>query len=159
MIAKHSSLKWEKFGILNWELNFIEPRDPNSKISPSELFEKYVIDVDFNHRDIPDHLLQVLVSIKINNGEKPLTGYRILIEAVGIFDTADVDKLERDQQQNLKLFASTNLMIGRLRGLIPVLSSHAPFGAYNLPLLDLQDLIDQKMAQVKSQREKKDNGS
>jgi len=144
MIANKSPLKWEKFGILNWELNFIEPENPGDKISPAKLFEEYQIDIDFHHANVSEHLLQVLLSIGINDIEEPKPGYRIFVESVGIFDLSDVLKLEEGPRQNLKIFATTNLMIGRVRGLIPTLSSQAPFGAYQLPSIDLNDLINQK---------------
>lgn len=53
-------------------------------------------------------------------------------------------KLDEAPRKNLKIFATTNLMIGRVRGLIPTLSGQAPFGAYQLPSIDLNDLINQK---------------
>lgn len=145
MIAKKSPLDWRKFGILNWELHYIEPERQDSNISPSSLFEDYRIDVDFHHSNTSKESIQVLVEIKINYEDEPKPGYKILIHAVGIFDVSKVEKLNNEQKQNLKLFATTNLMIGRLRGLIPILSSHAPFGTYNLPSLDLNDLITQKV--------------
>lgn len=149
MIVKKSPLKWDKFGILNWELNFIESENPGDKISPAKLFKEYQIDIDFHHANVSDHLLQVLLSIGINDLEDPKPGYRIFIESVGIFDISEVLKLEEGPRQNLKIFATTNLMIGRVRGLIPTLSSQAPFGAYQLPSIDLNDLINQKRDAVK----------
>lgn len=144
MISNKSPLKWEKFGILNWELNFIEPENSGVKISPAKLFEDYQIDIDFHHANVSDHLLQVLLSIGINDIEEPKPGYRIFVESVGIFDLSDVLKLEEGPRQYLKIFSTTNLMIGRVRGLIPTLSSQAPFEAYQLPSFDLNDLINQK---------------
>src|SRR5690625_4030882 len=144
MIANKSPLKWEKFGILNWELNFIEPENPGDKISPAKLFQEYQIDIDFQHANVSEYLLQGLLSIGINDLEEPKPGYRIFVESVGIFDLSDVLKLEEGPRQNLEIFATTNLMIGRVRGLIPTLSSQAPFGAYQLPPIDLHALINQK---------------
>lgn len=144
MIAKKSPLKWERFGILKWELNFIQPENPRGKISPKKLFEEYQIDIDFHHTNVQEHLLQVLLSVGINDLEEPKPGYRILIESVGVFNLSDVLELDEELRQNLKIFATTNLMIGRVRGLIPTLSSQAPFGVYQLPSIDLNDLIKQK---------------
>lgn len=87
-------------------------------------------------------------SIGINDTEEPKPGYRNFIESVGIFDLTGVLELEEGPRQNLKIFATTNLMIGRVRGLIPTLSSQAPFGAYQLPSIDLNDLINQKRETV-----------
>src|SRR5690625_2902154 len=144
MIANKSPLKWEKFGILNWELNFIEPENPGDKISPAKLFQEYQIDIDFHHANVSEYLLQVLLSIGINDLEEPKPGYRIFVESVGIFDLSDVLKLEEGPRQNLKIFATPTLMIGRVRGLIPTLSSQAPLGAYQLPAMDVHALINQK---------------
>lgn len=152
MITNKSPLKWEKFGILNWELNFIELENPGDKISPAKLFEEYEIDIDFHHANVSEHLLQVLLSIGVNDNEQPKPGYRIFVESVGIFDLTEVLKLEEGPSQNLKIFATTNLMIGRVRGLIPTLSSQAPFGAYQLPPIDLNDLINQKRDAVEKNR-------
>src|SRR5690625_7524204 len=93
MIANKSPLKWEKFGILNWELNFIEPENPGDKISPAKLFQEYQIDIDFHHANVSEYLLQVLLSIGINDLEEPKPGYRIFVESGGIFDLSDVLKL------------------------------------------------------------------
>lgn len=139
------SIAWKKFGVLHWEQNFIDPQKLDSKINPDKLFEEYQIDVDFHHSNVQEDLLQVFVKIGINNIDEPKPGYRIFIEAIGIFDISQIKVLEEAQQQNLKIFATTNLMIGRIRGLIPSLTGQAPFGSYNLPSLDLNNLIEKKM--------------
>lgn len=156
MKASRSPLKWQQFGILNWEQNFVEPEDGTKEIDPYSLFVNYQIDVDFSHAEVEEGVLQIFLKMGINDIESPKPGYRIFLEAVGIFDTSETRDLPEDQKQNLEIFATTNLMIGRLRGLIPILSGQGPFGAYNLPSLDLNDLLEQKMNSVSEIDEGKD---
>lgn len=155
MIASKSPLEWKKFGILNWEQNFIEPDQGASEVSLPELFDDYKIDIDFVHKDTDNYLIQVFVKIGINDIDEPKAGYRIFIEAVGIFDTTMLSELEESHQQNLKLFATLNLMIGRIRGIIPMLTGQSLFGAYNLPPLDLSDLLSKKAKSVNQEDSKK----
>lgn len=156
MIASKSPLMWQQFGILNWEQHFVEPDESMTEIDPDQLFQNYQIDVDFSHVEVEEDLMQIFLKIGINQVEKPLPGYQIFLEAVGIFDTSQTKDLEDDQKQNLEIFATTNLMIGRLRGLIPLLSGQGPFGPYNLPSLDLNDLLKQKMDSVSEIEETED---
>jgi preprotein translocase subunit SecB len=156
MIASKSPLNWKQFGILQWEQNFVEPGKDVTDLDPIEIFKDYQIDVDFSHATIEENLLQVFLKIGINDIEKPKPGYRISMEAIGIFDTSQTKELDEDQRHNLEVFATTNLMIGRLRGVIPMLSGQGPFGPYNLPSLDLNDLLQQKMKSVNEVEEAED---
>jgi len=153
MIASKSPLNWQQFGVLNWEQYFVEPDESVAEIDPIQLFNDYQIDIDFSHVEVEENMMQVFLKIGINNVDKPMPGYKIFIEAVGIFDTSQTRDLEEDQKQNLEIFATTNLMIGRLRGIIPLLSGQGPFGAYNLPSLDLNNLLKQKMESVDEETE------
>jgi len=148
MIASKSPLKWDKFGVLNWELKYIEPDENVGQLVPKKYFDQYQIDIDFDHHTLDEQTLRLFLNLGINNVKDPLPGYRILIEALGIFDISDTLDMDEAQQQNLQGFATTNLMIGRLRGLLPTLTSQAPFGSYQLPSIDMNDLINQKVDQV-----------
>src|SRR5690625_3518108 len=125
MIANKSPLKWEKFGILNWELNFIEPENPGDKISPAKLFQEYQIDIWFHYANVSEYFPQVLISKGIKDLEEAKPGYRILLESVGILNLSDVLKHEDGPRHNLETFATTHRMMGRVRGLNPTLSRQA----------------------------------
>ena len=150
MIASHSPLHWQEFGVLEWKQKFIKPSQEITEIRPSSFFEEYIIDVDFSHAEPDGDTIQVFVEIGINNGGSPKPGYRIFVGAVGIFDISNTKDLPDKQKQNLEIFATANLMIGRIRGLISMLSSQGPFGPYNLPSLDLGALFEEKAASVEN---------
>jgi len=153
MIASKSPLKWDKFGVLNWELKYVEPDENIGQLIPREYFEQYQIDIDFDHHTLDEQTLRVFLNLRINDVENAVPGYRIRIEALGIFDISNTLEMDEAQQQNLHGFATTNLMIGRLRGLLPTLTSQAPFGTYQLPSIDMNDLINQKVEQVSEQNQ------
>lgn len=155
MIAKKSPLHWDQFLILSWSMDFIQPDKKLKNINPRSFFDKYVIDVDFNHRSIDEDKIQVILSIKVNDVEKPISGYQLSLKALGVFDVSEVNELENENEQyNLKIFATTNLMIGRIRGLLPVLTSQSPFGPYSIPSVDLHDLLTKKQKLVEESKEK-----
>ena len=151
MIASKSPLKWERFAILNWELNYIEPEDNTDQLNPRECFKQYQIDIDFEHQVLEEQTLRVFLNLRINDVDDAVAGYRIRIDALGIFDISETLEMDEVQQQNLHGFATTNLMIGRLRGILPTFTSQAPFGSYQLPSIDMNDLIHQKVEQVSEQ--------
>lgn len=153
MIAKPSPLSWIHFGILKWEQQFIERPDNSKESSVFESYKDYKIDVDFSHGNIDDKTIQVFIKISINQTAEPLPGYSILIEAIGVFDTTNTSLLTEEEVKNLEVTGTTNLMISRIRGLIPLLSSQGPYGAYELPLLNLGDLIDQKIQSIDTKAE------
>lgn len=153
MIASKSPLNWKRFGVLNWELKYIEPDENIGQLIPREYFEQYQINIDFDHHTVDEKTLRVFINLRINDVEHPVPGYRIRIEALGIFDISETLEMDDVQQQNLQGFATTNLMIGRLRGLLPTLTSQAPFGSYQFPSIDMKDLMNQKVEQVREQND------
>lgn len=146
MIASKSQLNWQHFAVLRWDYEFIESKTKKKKINTGEIFNQYDVDVDFahQHNSEEDHQLRVFVKLDINNGEKQLSGYRISVETVGFFKLDDDIKLDNEKGQNLAAFAPVNMLIGRIRALISQFTSQAPFGTYELPVLDLNDLFIQK---------------
>ncbi len=146
MIAQRSPLVWQHFAVLRWDYEFIEPKTQKKKINPADLFNQYKINADFahQHKSEEDHQLRVFVKLDVNNGEDQLAGYRISIETVGFFKVDSEVKLDDATGQNLAAFAPVNMLIGRIRSIIAQFTGLAPFGTYELPVLDLNDLFKKK---------------
>ena len=110
-----------------------------------ELFDTYSIDIDFDYSK-NDLYYAIVVQIKINNSEDSpqLGGYSIMVEGTSLFEFNQTDEITNEYKGSLLNFSGLSITINYIRGFIATLTSFAPFGRYNLPALDVNNLLSQK---------------
>jgi preprotein translocase subunit SecB len=76
-----------------------------------------------------------------------LPGYKLLVEAAGLFQLEDTD-IPEQEQNNLKYYSTVSILIGYLRNSLAANTASAPFGPYLLPPIDMNELFRQKSGEV-----------
>ncbi|MBL0065773.1 MAG: hypothetical protein IPP38_12340 [Bacteroidetes bacterium] len=140
MKPKLSPLVLLDFSILNSTFSFLPPKDG---VDIKILFLAYPIDIDFaviNEKDI----LRVFVKTSINQGETKFDGYKIFAEGVAIFNLLNKEGLSKEDRSSLLQYSSVSIAINSLRAFIANLTANAPYGKFNLPSIDVNDLFKQK---------------
>jgi preprotein translocase subunit SecB len=110
-----------------------------------ELFDEYSIDIDFDYSK-NDLFYAIVVQVKINNSEDSpqLGGYSIMVEGTSLFEFNQTDEITNEDKASLLNYSGLSITINYIRGFIATLTSFAPFGRYNLPTIDVNDLLSQK---------------
>lgn len=143
-----SPLKLKDFDIMENRFTFFPPNDKINGLD--ELFNAYLLDIDFEYSE-NEQFIAIAVRIEINKPEDatPLPGYSITVEGTSLFEFQDSEKLSHEDKASLLNFSGLSITINHIRGFISTLTSYAPFGKFNLPTIDVNDLLSQKNAIVK----------
>jgi len=144
-----SVLKILDFAVTKMDFEFVTSKAAGIKIKGFPDFDNYEIDLDFNV--FKEDYLQVVMSVDINNIEKPLPGYRISARVATVFEFGDISALTADQKKSIEGFSTVYMALNNLRGIISGFTANAPFGRYTLPSIDLNDLIKRKQQTVKQE--------
>lgn len=152
MLAKLSELKWHKFALLQSHFKFIDPTDAQGSVDVEELFESYLIDIDFVVKEPVEGRRQVFTKVLVNWPEKGPAGYRLFVEAVGLFSIQGEAEMNVRKRGNLAHYSTVNMMLNRIRAHISVITATSALGSYVLPAVDISDLFKQKAEMVKARR-------
>lgn len=156
MIAKHSPLQWKNFALRQSFFQLTNPpKDGPDMVDVADLFQDYLIDVDFRVDRTNEGEWHVFAKVLVNWEEPIQSGYRIFVEGSGVFVIAGEDSLEPDKLQNMAYYSTVNLMLNRLRAHIAEITASSVLGAYTLPALDITDLFKQKKALVAKHKAKR----
>lgn len=147
MKAKPSPLRLRDFELLKSTYQFNVP-DVEVIEDVKELFESYKIDIDFLNQELDNGFIQVNCMLKVNTGKKPLPGYTMEAEALGVFSLEQAENLDKKVRGNLRFYSTLNMMINNLRNIIFQQSNLGPMGGYLLPPIDVLDLFDKKNKEI-----------
>lgn len=142
MIALQSEIHLEKFAVIQSHYEFSAPKRNPKNIQ--ELFNSYEVDVDFAHHINEDRTIQVFTKISVNQNEKPQPGYKLFVEGVAVFSLDKSNEMTEEEEKNLKLFSTVNILIGYLRNTLTAITASSPMGPYLLPPLNMTDLFRKK---------------
>ena len=132
------------FAILQFEYEYVPSVEIGEDMRKN--FNDYDLDVDFDIHN--NDVLQVYIKTSVNRSEKKLPGYSIFAEIACLFNFNEGIDISTENKKNIEGFSSVYIALNSLRGFIAQLTSSGPVGRYILPSIDLNDLIDQKKAQV-----------
>jgi preprotein translocase subunit SecB len=149
MLAKRSPLKWHDFALLQSYFRFVAPNEDNSEVHVVQLFESYVIDIDFVIKKPVNGKRQVFMKVLVNWPEGGPAGYKLFVEAVGLFSVDGEGDMREDVRKNLAHYSTVNLMLNRIRAHISMITGTSVLGSYVLPAVDVKDLFMQKAAKKK----------
>jgi preprotein translocase subunit SecB len=133
-----SQLELVDFFITELKYRFVEP---DEGVDVRECFLNYDIDIDFMPRPV-DNQFYVYIKISINEVEKPVPGYSIFSEGVGIFEFSE--ELSEEKMADFIWNSAISITITSLRNFISNTTQNFPFGKFNFPAVDLSALIAQK---------------
>lgn len=144
ILTKKSALELLDLTIFTSQYEFVEP---TTEESVEELFDKYLVYVDYAIHPRKDEHLAVQMKIIINpenNAEsEKLWGYRLLVEGIALFSLKK-EGLSEKELSNIVNFSAASIAISSIRGYISNLTAYAPFGRYMLPAIDMPSLIKEK---------------
>ncbi len=140
MLAKKSPFILKNFLLLKQSIEFSPPSE-NIAVNIPDVFESYNIDIDFVAQDLKNEIIQLFVKIEVNLSEQKLSGYSIFSEGVGIFEFDKNLQLTDNDKFNFIYISGLSICINSLRAIITNVTSHAPFGKYSLPSIDINDLL------------------
>lgn len=145
-----SQLELIDFFILNTKYKFVDTVESNLDIK--KLFSEYEMDIDFMPKIKENNQYFIYIKISINEIENPLPGYSIFVEGVCIFDFNENDGIEDNVKAEYIWSSGVSIAINNLRNYISSQTSFFPFGKFNLPAVDLTNLINQKNLLIESQK-------
>jgi preprotein translocase subunit SecB len=67
-----------------------------------------------------------------------------MVEGTSLFEFNQTDEITNEDKASLLNYSGLSITINYIRGFIATLTSFAPFGRYNLPAIDVNDLLSQK---------------
>ena len=140
-----SPLVLNDFAIINCNFKFTAPPD---KTNIRKMVEEYALDIDFAIVKEAEST-RVFIKTAINQGDNNLPGYSIFAEGVAIFELISTTSLSEEDKKSLLQYSAVSIAINSLRGFISSLTANAPFGKYILPSIDVNNLFQQKVNNVK----------
>ncbi|MDZ7740157.1 MAG: hypothetical protein U5K32_14070 [Bacteroidales bacterium] len=144
-----SDLELIDFIIINSDYTFKQPHEKeNTNIR--NLFAEYDIEIDFGDTEPAeeeDNIFNVYIKVEINRCEKPLPGYSIFCEGVGLFKIPNLKRLDEQTANNLLKISPLSIIINNMRSYIMNITNYYPFGKYVLPSIDLKSVINSKIKQ------------
>lgn len=149
MIIKKSPLDLEDFVIVNNKFQFKPKID---EMTAEDVFDKYVVDIDYMIRTDDELSFQIFVKMDINKSEEQ-SGYVIFVEGIGFFNFDET--VTNEEKLKFLNFSGLPICINNLRNFVSLLTTHASFGRYLLPAIDVNDLLLQKSKKVKSHKKVK----
>jgi len=137
-----SVLKIVDFAIIRMDFEFVAGENVDGSVNPMDYFRDYELDLDFSGGE--GKYFQVTMSVDINNGSKPLPGYKISATVATLFQFGDTSSISADERNSMEGFSTVYMALNNLRGIISGFTANAPYGRYTLPSIDLNDLIRRK---------------
>lgn len=152
MIAKKSPFVLKDFFLLKQNFEFISP----TEVMPdfTEVFNSYNIDIDFDIKKEDKADYHVFVKLQINNATEKQPGYAIYAEGVGIFTFETSFEPKENEISNFLYFSGISICINSLRSVIASVTSHGVIGKYNVPAIDVNELLKEKGVLKKTQKNK-----
>lgn len=152
MLIEKSPLVLKNTTVYQFDYSF-QLAENASDLNIYELSEKYHIDLDFRHEILEEDELFVSIKLEINNQDKPITpGYIIVIHISGFFSIDSNSKISDNEKKSILSFGSVNVLLGRVREIISSFTAKGPLGSYELPLIDLTPIFQNKAkAQIEEQ--------
>lgn len=140
------------------ETNFIIVPIGNEVDNFDELFDLYSIDIEFEYSK-NDTFYVVVVQIKINNPDNSpqLGGYSFMVEGTSIFEFKQDHDISKEDKGALLNYSGLSITINYIRGFIATLTAYGPYGRYNLPTIDVNDLLSQKREKTRTGNPTTDN--
>ena len=112
------------------------------------VINNFEIEVDFDiysEEDNSNHK-RVVVSVLGNDFENPVPGYCFSIVAQGTFSFNKNAIIEKHDKDMLLSRSAIPIVIGQVRSYLSSLTAHGPHGLYLLPAIDMNDLLEKKVA-------------
>jgi hypothetical protein len=141
MKANRSPLVLNNFLLLNHKYQFIQPVADSNNI---EVFDQYLIDIDYVIKGEDEGFFQMFTKIDINNIDKPLPGYKLFIEGVCIFSFEKNAGLTDKDKASLLHISGINISVNSLRNILSYVTANGPFGKYILPAIDVNKILEDK---------------
>lgn len=122
---------------------------PKQGIKKPLSMSDYVIDLNFDILEGANEANEFMVRIEIdiNNKGKKMPGYVISLKTDYIFQITDIG-LDETAINNLKTLSAISISIAKLRGDLERMTQSYQFGIYNLPSIDMKDLLTKKNALI-----------
>lgn len=155
MLAKRSPLKLNELALLQSYYRFVDPEDTGKPVDIAALFETYPIDIDFVIKQPKDGMRQVFTKVMVNWPEDGPAGYRLFVEAVGLFSISGEADLKPQIRNNLAHYSTVNMMINWIRAHMTTLTASSPMGSFVLPAVDITDLFKKKAERGKQAAKRK----
>jgi preprotein translocase subunit SecB len=147
MKIKPSPLQLLDFTVFSFKMGITptdDPREINLSLLPVE------IDFDtFQPKDAEKSIRIIEMNLLVNKAGKK-AGYKFSLTASGVFSLEDETSLNENEKNNLLGISTINLMISNIRGFLKNVTSYGTFGAYLLPSVDMNDLMQEKVRKEKS---------
>ena len=140
MEFQKASLELKRFHLLSMKYEFIATQSIlNDSKKINELMNNLPIEIEFflENTEIA-HIFNIYCRIFINKDTSD--GYNIFAEGIGIFS------LEKSETKDIESHSGVALgvTIGKLRDCVSIGTNTSPYGSYELPLVDLQKIIESK---------------
>jgi preprotein translocase subunit SecB len=153
MLVEKSPLCLLDTSLLKFDFEYIPVNEGSNELLPSDFFAHYKVDIDFNHV-VRQNQITVIIGAKINqDGDKP--GYQLNAECGCIFEFAKDNQLDTKQRKSLSGYSTIYIALNALRGYISSITANGPMGKYTLPSIDLNKLIEAKLAKRRKENEDK----
>lgn len=139
-----SEFKMEGFSIL----------ESHFKVVPVQVdgeLPELQIDVDFQTYTSDSNMLRIIVAVDANKDAK-VPGYVFSVVGEGIFSFPE--DLSEKNRSGYTSYSALPLIINSIRAYIMNISAYSFFGQYTLPLIDINKIIEKKLAN-KSKKQKK----
>ena len=150
MRIKKSPLILNDFYVLDSKYKFNDPG--NKKVNIREIFDAYVIDLDFIAKEQKSGETFLFTKISINDIDASLLGYIMFVEGVSIF-SFDKHSILTDKEKSDFIYTSgLSIAINNLRTYISNVTSSYPFGKFQLPAIDVVALHADKKKMLKNKK-------
>ncbi|AEA42591.1 hypothetical protein [Fluviicola taffensis] len=150
MRIKKSPLILHDFYVLDSKYKFNDPG--NKKVNIREIFDAYVIDLDFIAKEQKSGETFLFTKISINDIDTSLLGYIMFVEGVSIF-SFDKNAILTDKEKSDFIYISgLSIAINNLRTYISNVTSSYPFGKFQLPAVDVGALHADKKKMLKNRK-------
>ncbi len=147
MKIKPSPLKLLDFTVFSFKMDITpadDPREVYLSLLPVE------IDFDaFQPKEDEKGIRIIEMNLLVNKAGKK-AGYKFSLTASGVFSLEDATSLIENEKSNLLGISTINLMISNIRGFLKNVTNYGPFGAYLLPSVDMNHLMQEKVRMEKT---------
>lgn len=144
-----SQLQIEQSGLMRYNFEFITTTEIDSvDINLLEIFNSYSINLNFFYKELSSNNFEIFVKLTLNEEKK--FGYYIFIEIGSIFKFIE-DVKEPDRTYLTQ--SALGIVINKIREKIIMFTSDSPMGSYRLPIVDLNNLINEKNKESEKKKE------
>jgi len=145
--AKEASIKLVHSGVITAFFSAF----PNKGNAPLNLYaEPVLFDFDISETNKGSH--QIFLNIANNIKEKPQPGYSFDLTFFGEFT---LDETDEGAGKRLVLFSALPMLINQARTFLITMSAQSMHGSYILPMIDVKQLVADKVEQEKKAPAKK----